>query len=224
MPKKIQFSEKPPRLAVKALDVQDRGDEVFSLRFENPGLIWQPGDCIAVYAEDDSDISRPYSLSGAVQDAFLEIWVRRFPGGCLSPYVCGRRVGDVIEISPSFGWFRPAEPVGVDKIYFATGTGIAPFLSAIRSGTPAPTGLYWGMRKPLALSELSAQRFLSQSQCEGYRPGRVTQVLSEIQISPQTHIYACGLDRMIEEVMAFFSNKGIPGHQLHRECFFTAAV
>lgn len=224
MPKKIQFSEAPPRLSVKVMDIEARGDEVFSLRFENPGFIWQPGDCIAVYAGDGSGISRPYSLSGAVQDPFLEIWVRRFSGGCLSPYVCGRRAGDVIEISPPFGWFRPAEPVDAEKLYFATGTGIAPFLSAIRSGASAPAGLYWGMRKPLALSGLSAERFLSQAQCEGYKPGRITQGLSDIQITPQTHIYACGLDRMIEEVMGFFTNKGIPGQQLHRECFFTAAV
>lgn len=221
MPRKIQFSEPPPRLPVTLREIAPLGDEVYRLRFDNPGFLWEPGDCIAVYADGVSGVSRPYSLSGAVTDPLLEMWVRRFPGGAVSDRLCSRVPGDRIDITPPFGWFRPAEPVGADKIYFATGTGIAPFLSAIRSGASAR--IYWGMRRPLRMAEITACRFLSQSEAEGFRSGRITNMLTEISWTPETHIYACGLDRMIEEVAAYFTSRGLPGNQLHRECFFTAA-
>lgn len=224
MPRKIQFSEKPPRVPVEILELRDRGDDVVSIRLSKPACDWHPGDCIAVYAAGDSGISRPYSLSSGLSDPYWEVWVRRFPGGCVSSYLCDRRAGDRIEISPPFGWFRPAEPVAADKLYFATGTGIAPFLSAMRSGVPAPRGLFWGMRQPLVLSDFTGERFLSQSTAPGYQSGRFTRILPGIEIRPDSHIYACGLDRMIEEVMAYFSGQGIPDAQLHRECFFTASV
>jgi ferredoxin-NADP reductase len=114
-----------------------------------------------------------------------------------------------------------------DRLFFATGTGIAPFLSALRSGISPPRLLLWGMRHPLTwpedLSGISCLRCLSRGNAPGCLPGRLTDRLAEIPLRGEPHVYACGLDRMIEQVCAHFTARGLPTTHLHRECFFTGS-
>jgi ferredoxin-NADP reductase len=217
-----KLAEAPPRLPVRVLDVTPLGDEIYVVGLRPISLPWTPGDCIAVYAPN-STLSRPYSLSGSIHEDRLELWVRRFPGSVVSQYLCDRKPGDTLEISPPFGWFRPTAPGAADRIYLATGTGIAPFLSAIRSGTPPPRELHWGIRHPLQTGTLLHALPVSLHISRGeHKTGRLTDHLSEINIHPDTHIYACGLDKMIEQALSHFRDCGLPESQLHSECFFTA--
>ena len=62
---------------------------------------------------------------------------------------------------------------------------------------------------------------MSRETVPGTKRGRVTEVLAELNPAPTDHIYACGLDKMIEEVLGRFMDCGVPREQLHRECFFT---
>ncbi len=223
MPRKIQIAEPPPKIPVEVMAVSHLGDGIFRIRLRSPFTDWKPGDCIAVYGPDQSGISRPYSLCGSIFDSELELWVRKFPGGQVSEYLCSCRVGDEIRVSPPFGYFRPAEPENADKLYFATGTGIAPFLSAIHSGIAKPGEIFWGLRQPLTYQpDFPVRMFLSQSVQADAGQGRITQVLPNLHFTRDTHVYACGLDKMIEEVLGYFSERGLPEAQLHRECFFTA--
>ncbi|MDF3128037.1 FAD-binding oxidoreductase [Kiritimatiellaeota bacterium B1221] len=223
MARKIQIAEPPPRHAVEVLSNVHLGDGIYALRLQSPFSDWKPGDCIAVYDGEGRGISRPYSLCGSTSDSELELWVRQFPGGQVSEFLCGCRSGDRIQVSPPFGYFRPAEPRTADKLYFATGTGIAPFLSAIRSGAAQPREVYWGLRQPLEkMPDFPLNIFLSQSQHPEWRTGRISHILSEVNFTEATHVYACGLDRMIEEVLGYFSSQGLAESQLHRECFFTS--
>lgn len=222
MSRKPELAQAPPRLSVRVLDITPLGDEIYVVGLSPISQPWAPGDCIAVYAPDSTQ-SRPYSLSGSIQEDRLELWVRRFPGGLVSPYLCDRKPGDGVEISPPFGWFRPALPEAADRIYLATGTGIAPFLSAFRSGTPPPRELHWGVRHPLQTGTLLQDLPLTLHISRGEpKTGRLTDHLSDITVESTTHIYACGLDKMIEQAFSHFRNRGLPEAQLHSECFFTA--
>jgi ferredoxin-NADP reductase len=88
----------------------------------------------------------------------------------------------------------------------------------------SPINIFWGLRHPIEFpSSVNMRRFLSQSTDAGYEEGRITQVLDELEYSENTHFYACGLDQMIEDVLKFFSEKGVEESRLHRECFFTGA-
>lgn len=222
MSRKPKLAQAPPQLPVRVLDVTPLGDEIYVVGLSAISLPWMPGDCIAVYAPGSAQ-SRPYSLSGSVHDDRLELWVRRFPGGLVSRTLCECRPGDELEISPPFGWFRPGLPEGADRIYLATGTGIAPFLSAIRSGIPPPREFHWGVREPLHIGTTFQGLPLSLHVSRGEKKtGRLTGHLSGIRIETHTHIYACGLDQMIEQVLSHFRKRGLPESQLHSECFFTA--
>jgi ferredoxin-NADP reductase len=224
MPRQIQLAETPPRIPLRVLENRAYPGGLFTLRLEPVSTAWQPGDCIAVYAPNSGE-SRPYSLSGGVDDPYIELFIRKIDGGLVSEWLFHRVAGDRIEVSTPFGWFRTAEPEPAPKIYFATGSGIAPFWSALRSGADQPRAAYWGVRSldDVVLPDLftSLEICVSQGASGPWRSGRITSCLQEIPLLPEAHYYACGVDRMIEEVAAGLMKRGVDEDRIHRECFFT---
>ena len=58
-----------------------------------------------------------------------------------------RKPGDVIRITPPFGWFRPGQEIGnAPFVFLATGTGIAPFLSYLHTFEQPPESCLYGVR------------------------------------------------------------------------------
>lgn len=225
MPKSLNIPGPPPRIALKVLDVQSNTGGLFRVRLEPLPMDWYPGDCVAVY-EPDSSISRPYSLSGGKGEPWTELFIRKIANGRLSPWLTSRQPGDVIEVSPPFGWFRPAEATGGPKLFLATGSGIAPFWSAWTSGLTDPVEIRWGLRHVEDVFEHPANTAstisISQGDAGGYRSGRITDGLYKIELPSNLHVYACGVDRMIEESKKILTARGLPESNFHQECFFSS--
>ena len=223
MKKSVEIPGPPPRQDAEVVAVEPHPGGLVTLRLRCPGYVFTPGDCLAVYGPDGVT-TRPYSLAGGTGDPHLELLVRRIPGGVLSEWLCGRVPGESLRISPPFGRFRPSLPVGSPKVFFATGSGIAPFLSALRSGAPAPLAAFWGVRSVLDLEGFPNHGFtacVSRGPAEGAHAGRITDLLDQAPLGGDLHYYACGLDAMIEEVSAFLDAAGVPPARVHTECFFT---
>lgn len=221
MRKSIEIPGPPPRRAARVVSVRPHAGGLFTLTLDAGPVPFTPGDCIAVYGPDGKS-TRPYSLSGGSGEAFLELLIRRIPGGMLSDWLARRQVGERIEITPPFGWFRPAEPAGAPKIWFATGSGIAPFLSAIRSGADSPVACYWGVRTAEDLDGIDFPGVIPCISRGQGATGRITEHLQQVRTDPDNHYALCGLDAMIEEVSRYLEGRGVPADHLHTECFFTA--
>ena len=224
MRKSPEVPPPPPRQAVRILENRAHAGGLFTLVLENPGMTFQPGDCIAVYGADGRT-TRPYSLAGSVHATTLELLIRRIPGGEVSGMLATKVPGDAVEITPPFGWFRPASPAGVPKVYFATGSGMAPFLSAMRSGAPPPRAGYWGVRCLEDLDGVQVDGFRACVSCGPsgtHHAGRITALLPTVPLEPDLHYYACGVDAMIEEVRNYLAARGVAAGRFHSECFFTA--
>ncbi len=226
MPRRVEIPGPPPRIPLTVHEVRASPGGLVVLKLDPLPVPWEPGDCIAVYAPD-SGVSRPYSLSGGRQDPWTELLVRRIPGGRVSEWLTGLCAGMSIDVSPPFGWFRPAEPPDAPKLYVATGSGIAPFWSAIRSGAHAPSKVLWGIRNrgDLLNEDLfpDLEVWLSRETAAGYHAGRLTLALETIPLEEGVHIYACGLDRMIEASFEILHRRGVPAERFHRESFFTGS-
>jgi benzoate/toluate 1,2-dioxygenase reductase subunit len=95
---------------------------------------------------------RDYSLVSGPDDAVLSLFIRRVPRGDVSHRLADAPIGHPLDFSGPRGYFTfrggPAAAV-----FIATGTGIAPFVSMIRSGSAAgvilqggrgPEDLYYG--------------------------------------------------------------------------------
>jgi NAD(P)H-flavin reductase len=118
---------------------------------------YRAGQFVHVAREDG--LTRPYSLASVPgEDPWLEIHVKRAPGGAMSGFLCGElREGDALTLrGPAGSCFylegRPDQPL----ILAGTGTGLAPLAGIARDalarghrgpillhhGAPARAGLY----------------------------------------------------------------------------------
>jgi sulfite reductase (NADPH) flavoprotein alpha-component len=156
--------EQPRTHALTLIDRSDYGTEVQAptsvLRFALPrssllarlaGRGWprfSAGDLLAVVPPDDT-LPRYYSLASSSRDGFVEICVRKHPGGLCSGLLHGLRPGDRVEAfvkpNPAFRPVKGRKPV----ILIGAGTGIGPLAGFIRANRGRrPLHLYFGGRDP----------------------------------------------------------------------------
>lgn len=199
--------------------------DLFELILERNQLEFMPGDCVAIYT--DQNKSRPYSISSGSREPELRFVIRMMEGGEVSPWLMARKTGDIVRITPPFGWFRPGQDIGdAPFVFLATGTGIAPFLSYMKTFDRKPAQCLYGVRRAVdavgfdALDAYCPTKLaVSREKTEHYE-GRITELLAHLPIDAQTHYYCCGLESMVNEVAQQLQQKGIALMQIHREVFF----
>ncbi|WP_277374893.1 PepSY domain-containing protein [Pseudomonas sp. AA-38] len=106
------------------------------------------GDLLGILAPGTS-VPRFYSLASGSEDGFLEICVRRLPGGLCSTYLHGLNSGDKVQAfirpNPTFTLHDTKRPV----VLIGAGTGVAPLAGFIRrNDRQTPMHLYYGGRSP----------------------------------------------------------------------------
>ncbi|KQB12910.1 PepSY domain-containing protein [Rhodobacter capsulatus] len=156
--------ERPKTSTLTLISRRDHGAEVQAptsiLRFALPRpTLWQrltgqglarfeAGDLIGILPRG-SDLPRFYSLASSAQDGFLEICVRRHPGGLCSGQLTDLAPGATIagfgRRNPGFRPQKGRKPV----ILIGAGTGVAPLAGFIRANRRhQPMQLYFGARAP----------------------------------------------------------------------------
>lgn len=163
----LQIDHQPRLPATTTLELVSRqdfpgGDDqpATILRFRWPQPSWTDrlrgrglrhfaaGDLIGI-VPPGSAVPRLYSLASSWQDGFVEICVRKVPGGLCSGYLHGlqpgARIQAFIQPNPAFALDSSRAPV----MLIGAGTGVAPLAGFIRGNTrQAPMHLYYGVRDP----------------------------------------------------------------------------
>ena len=106
------------------------------------------GDLIGI-VPDGSAVPRLYSLASARRDGFIEIVVRKHPGGLCSGQLAALEPGDTVTAflrrNPGFRPGRGRAPL----LLIGAGTGIGPLAGFVRANARRrPIHLYFGMRHP----------------------------------------------------------------------------
>jgi len=146
----------PPRMQLRVAEVIEETASARTLRFERtdgPLPPFRPGAYVNLFVElEGVRTSRPYSISSAPGEAWLDITVREKQAGFVSPHlVRGVAVGDRFESTGPLGHFRH-EPLihGERLVLLAGGCGITPFMSLVRDqrrrGWPLQVTLLYGSR------------------------------------------------------------------------------
>lgn len=181
-------------------------------------------------------VKRAYSIGSSPNEkGHVEFYIAIVPDGLLTPRLAQIREGDRIFFAPKVvGAFTAHEVPETDGlILVSTGTGIAPFISMLRSGAlwkpNRRIALLHGVRysRDLAYREelLQYQRIHPEFQYlatvsredpewEGPR-GYVQQFFFEGEISVQAgkdHLFLCGNPGMVEEIEAWAVERGYRPH------------
>lgn len=215
----LDYSEHP------VIEVRPYGPDLYELALDRNGMEFTPGDCVAIYT--DFDKSRPYSIASGSNETQLRFVIREMDGGEVSPWLKTRKPGDVVRITPPFGWFRPGQEIGdAPFVFLATGTGVAPFLSYMNTFERNPECCLYGIRRAIdAIGHAQLNAFcptrlaVSREETE-HHYGRITDLMHHLPLSPETHYYCCGLESMVNETAGWLQQQGIELPRIHREVFF----
>jgi ferredoxin-NADP reductase len=202
--------------------------DIFEISLERGGYAFVPGQCAVLFADDDD--SRPYSISSGAEEPVLRFLLRRFSGGALSNWLAERKAGDTVRVSLPFGEFRTAEAKGA-VVFIATGVGISPFLSALRSRSFAPESVrcLYGVQTlddavpvPTLRNRVDLHLAVSREEAEGHFHGRVTGLLETLPLPDEADYYLCGCDAMIDTVYDLLRARNISSALIHTEVFFNS--
>ena len=198
---------------------------------------WQAGQYVDVMLPGER--RRSFSLANPPHDAaFLELHVRRVPGGAFSEKVFSEmKPGALLRIEGPLGQFvyRPGErPV----LLIGGGTGYAPLKAVIReileSGSHREAMLFWGVRAAVDLYDDAWLRDLAQRHARfHYMPVLSEQAAGSAQESGFVHeavlrripglagydIYAAGPPAMIDAVRATLPRQGADPARIYFDSF-----
>jgi NAD(P)H-flavin reductase len=190
-----------------------------------PDFDFKPGQRIRLAGKG---MERDYSLAGIPADPELTLCVRRVRGGRFSNDLCKAPAGTRFAVSGPYGYFL-FRPSARAPVFVATGTGIAPFVSMVRSGIRGFTLLH-GIRAAdqnyyAAIWRKTAARYVvcitgsdALSTPEDFN-GRVGDYLLH-ELAPGAYdFYLCGRTEMIRDVTWIVDDR-FEGSRVYSEIFF----
>jgi ferredoxin--NADP+ reductase len=114
-------------------------ESLFTLRVEGAPLAFEAGQFVRIALDIHGErVARPFSMVNAPSDPVLEFYGIVVPEGPLSPRLARLRAGErLLVASNPAGFLVLSEIPDADVLWLmSTGTGIAPFISMLRAGTP----------------------------------------------------------------------------------------
>jgi ferredoxin--NADP+ reductase len=184
-----------------------------------------PGQVVKI-AVDNNHPPRIYSICSGNREEEIRILFNIKDDGFLTPKLAAMIPGEQILVSNPYGSFLGT----AEKAWWiATGTGIAPFYSMVKSGLNRHKKLIHGVKY---LNQFYFEDELDEELNENYFrccsresscntiPGRVTDYLNEMVSLPDVKYYICGQALMVVEVRDLLIKKGIKFENIMAEIYF----
>lgn len=232
------MNSKATSLSAELIEVHDIAHETKYFRFRaSSDISFSPGQFFLLCLPDG--VRRAYSLASAPEELpFFDLVVKHVPHGKASELLWKSSPGMIFEFLGPLGKFGVRFPEK-KQIFFATGTGMTPFRSMMRSFSyhqDAPEiFLFFGVRNEHYLcfrEEFSAWAFespekrqvtfcLSQPKemADWYRNERVTATAMNLDshFFENAEISLCGSHEMVKEIRQILENKGVDPETINRE-------
>jgi ferredoxin--NADP+ reductase len=212
-------------------------DALFSLKVEAPRLQFEAGQFVRIAL--DEQVARPFSFVNPPQDPLLEFYGIVVPEGPLSPRLAALRAGERLLIASNPAGFLVLSevPQAATLWLVSTGTGIAPFLSILRTETPwqrfRSIVLVHAVRHAAELAyrdeirALSKEKglryvtFVSREPHPGALAGRIPAALRDgrmekaagLALDHEAHVMLCGNPDMLRDAQAALAERGLRKHR-----------
>ena len=210
----------------RVLDIRILTDSTFVLQLPKSRFRFEAGQHISLSIKGDYQ-SREYSIYSAEEAENLEILVKEVDGGYFSPKLKHLKKGDFVEVHGPFGKFSidNKKRDSHKHVFIASGTGIAPFHSMIKSNPDLNYQLIHGVRfanEAYEKNEYDEDNFVlcSSRDDSGDFRGRVTDYLKQTAFDKDTSFYLCGNSDMIFDAMEILKDKGFERDNVNVEVYF----
>jgi len=210
----------------KVLNIKNLTETTFVLQLPKSRFEFYAGQHVSISIMGDYQ-SREYSIYSAEEGDNLEILVKEVEGGYFSPKLKHLKKGDIVEVHGPFGKF------GLDKkrldshkhVFIASGTGIAPFHSMVRSKPDLDYQVIHGVpytNEAYEKDHYDEARFVlcTSRDDSGDFKGRVTHYLKQTEFDKNTCFYLCGNSDMIFDSMEILKDKDFGRDNVNVEVYF----
>ena len=208
------------------LEIISLTPETFILRLDRQDFKFEPGQYDVLRMPDELK-GREYSIFSATTDTYLDFLIREIPGGEFSRSLRHLSAGSKIDVDGPKGYFvlEARSKQGAPIMMIATGTGIAPFHSFVKSYPQLNYRVVHGVHfadEAYGHESFHPDRFIvcSSRLDDGDFFGRVTDYLKQITVDKNTICYLCGNSEMIDQVTTILEGYGLPPENIRTEVFF----
>ena len=208
----------------KIKDIRFLTDHAFELTFERK-FDFTAGQHVIISLPDQI-YDREYSICSSEEDKEIKILVKLIEDGYLTPLLKNVKVGDVIKVRGPHGIFCIDLINDMDKqiVLIATGTGIAPFRSMIKSYKDINFQLFHGTRfsnEAYYKDEINCPFISCTSRDDkGDFNGRVTSLIEKTNFNKNSKFFLCGNFDMIYDVQNILKSKGFHPNSMFTEVYF----
>ena len=214
-------------------------EALFSLKVEAPRLAFQAGQFVRIALDIGGErIARPFSFVNPPQDPVLEFYGIVVPQGPLSPRLEKLAAGDRLYVASNpAGFLVLSEVPDAETLWLvSTGTGIAPYLSILRTDAPwarfRNVVLVHAVRHArelvyrdliTAMPRLRYVTFVSREAHPGSLPGRIPAAIRDGRLeaaagvaldAASSHVMLCGNPQMLKDATAALAERGMRKHRL----------
>ena len=228
-------------LTGRVLENRHWTETLFSLRVEGAALSFEAGQFVRIALDTvegnaGARVARAFSFVNPPQDPMLEFYGVIVPEGPLSPRLAKLNAGDALYVASNpAGFLVLREVPDAETLWLvATGTGLAPFLSILRTATP------WRRFKNVVLvhavryaSELTYKdvirataaryvTFVSRESAPGSLAGRIPAAIVDGRLeqaaglplsAASSHVMLCGNPQMLRDAAAALAARGMRKHR-----------
>jgi len=212
---------------LKVRSIRELTPSAYVLQFDRISTPFRAGQHILLGKKDDIQ-AREYSIYSAEQDDFFEVLIKEVKEGMVSKQLRSVKQGEALNFENPVGYFVLQDEAIQNRkfLFIASGTGIAPFHSFVRSYPKLDYKLLHGIRYADEAYEKESydkdRLILCTSRDEkGDYHGRVTDYLKENPLeNKDTLCYFCGNCEMIHEAYDILLKQGVPSENLFAEVYF----
>ena len=210
----------------KVENIRKLTDNTFVLSLPQSRFKFEAGQHVSISIKGDYQ-SREYSIYSSENAKNLEVLVKEVEGGYFSPKLKHLKIGEHVEVHGPFGKF------GLDEkrkdthkhVFIASGTGIAPFHSMVKSYPGLNYSIIHGVRYKNEAYEIEDYDRDRVTVCtsrdeKGDFNGRLTEYLKQTDFDKNSCFYLCGNSDMIFDAMEILKSKGFDRDSVTVEVYF----
>lgn len=208
------------------LEIINLTPESFILRLDRQNFQFEPGQYVVLRMPHEQK-GREYSIFSSTTDDYLDFLIREIPEGDFSRYLRHLVPGSEIDLEGPKGYFvlDGRSKNGSPILLIATGTGISPFHSFVKSYPRLNYKVLHGVHfanEAYGHESFNPDHILvcTSRSDDGDYFGRVTYYLNEITVDKETICYLCGNSDMVDQVTTILEKYGLPPENIRTEVFF----
>lgn len=209
------------------VDIKFLSTATFLLTIERPDMDIRSGQCFNL-GTNKAGVNREYSMYSDANADHIEFLIRAVEHGVVSPELASLKKGDQVRVEGPYGEFCIDNTIsnkGKKFTFIATGTGIAPFRSFVKTYPEIDYEIIHGVR--FEEEQYNREDYINgcyipciSRPSGGKRAYHVTDYVKERGLNLESTVFICGNRKMIAEIFEICHDIGINGDNIFTEAFF----